>query len=45
MPTGITIRDAHKLERVGYPVAVNPDRKLREIAAGNGWQIEQFHVD
>ena len=37
--------DAHKLKRVGHPVAVNPDRKLREIAATNDWQIEQFHVD
>jgi HAD superfamily hydrolase (TIGR01490 family) len=37
--------DAHKLKRVGHPVAVNPDRKLREIAAANDWQIEQFHVD
>ena len=37
--------DAHKLKRVGHPVAGNPDRKLREIAAGNDWQIEQFHVD
>ena len=37
--------DAHKLKRVGHPVAVNPDRKLREIAVVNGWQIEQFHVD
>ena len=37
--------DAHKLKRVGHPVAVNPDRKLREIAAANDWQIEQFHID
>ena len=37
--------DAHKLKRVGHPVAVNPDRKLREIAVANGWQIEQFHTD
>ena len=37
--------DAHKLERVGHPVAVNPDRKLRGIAIANSWQIEQFHVD
>ena len=37
--------DAHKLKRVGHPVAVNPDRKLREIAVANNWQIEQFHVD
>ena len=37
--------DAHKLEQIGYPVAVNPDRKLREIAVANNWQIEQFHTD
>ncbi len=37
--------DAHKLKRVGHPVAVNPDRKLREIAAANDWQIEQFHTN
>ena len=37
--------DAHKLKRVGHPVAVNPDRKLRAIAAANDWQIEQFHIE
>ena len=37
--------DAHKLKQVGHPVAVNPDRKLREIASANHWQIEQFHID
>ena len=37
--------DAHKLKQVGHPVAVNPDRKLREIAFANGWQIEQFHTE
>ena len=37
--------DAHKLKQVGHPVAVNPDRKLREIALANDWQIEQFHID
>lgn len=37
--------DAHKLKRVGHPVAANPDRKLREIAAANDWHIEQFHID
>ncbi len=37
--------DAHKLKQVGHPVVVNPDRKLREIAIVNNWQIEQFHVD
>ncbi|MDE0187215.1 MAG: HAD-IB family hydrolase [Candidatus Poribacteria bacterium] len=35
--------DAHKLHLVGHPVAVNPDGKLRRIAAANGWRIEQFH--
>ena len=33
--------DAHKLALFGHPVAVNPDRKLRRIAAEKGWQIEQ----
>ena len=37
--------DAHKLKRFGHPVAVNPNRKLREIAIANDWQIEQFHTD
>ena len=37
--------DAYKLKQVGHPVAVNPDRKLRETAIANGWQIEQFHTD
>lgn len=32
--------DAHKLELFGYPVAVNPDRKLRQIATEKGWHIE-----
>jgi len=35
--------DAHKLQLVGHPVAVNPDGKLRRIATANGWRIEQFH--
>jgi len=30
------------LEAVGHPVAVNPDRKLRRIAASRGWPIMQF---
>ena len=33
--------DAHKLELFGHPVAVNPDRKLRQIAIEKGWQIEK----
>jgi len=30
------------LESVGHPVAVNPDRKLRKIAAQRGWPVEEF---
>jgi HAD superfamily hydrolase (TIGR01490 family) len=30
------------LEAVGHPVAVNPDRKLRRIAAERGWPIMEF---
>ncbi|MDE0012094.1 MAG: HAD-IB family hydrolase [Candidatus Poribacteria bacterium] len=33
--------DAHKLELFGHPVAVNPDRKLRQIATEKGWQMEK----
>ena len=33
--------DAHKLALFGHPVAVNPDRKLRQIATEKGWQIEK----
>ena len=30
------------LEAVGHPVAVNPDRALRKIAAGRAWPILEF---
>lgn len=33
--------DAHKLALFGHPVAVNPDRKLRQIAIEQGWDIEK----
>lgn len=32
--------DVFKLELFGNPVAVNPDRELRRIAAERNWQIE-----
>jgi len=35
--------DVPFLEAVGYPVAVNPDRKLRGIAAERGWRILRFN--
>ena len=34
--------DLPLLEAVGRPVAVNPDRALREIASERGWRIVQF---
>jgi HAD superfamily hydrolase (TIGR01490 family) len=34
--------DVPFLEAVGYPVAVNPDRKLRAIAAERGWRVLRF---
>jgi HAD superfamily hydrolase (TIGR01490 family) len=30
------------LEAVGHPIAVNPDRALRRIAAARGWPVLQF---
>jgi HAD superfamily hydrolase (TIGR01490 family) len=30
------------LEAVGHPVAVNPDRALRKIAASRGWPVLEF---
>jgi HAD superfamily hydrolase (TIGR01490 family) len=30
------------LDAVGHPVAVNPDRALRRIAAGRGWPVLEF---
>jgi HAD superfamily hydrolase (TIGR01490 family) len=34
--------DVPFLEAVGHPVAVNPDRKLRRIAAERGWPVVRF---
>jgi HAD superfamily hydrolase (TIGR01490 family) len=34
--------DLPMLEAVGHPVAVNPDRELRELAASRDWQILKF---
>ena len=35
--------DHYKLQLFGNPVAVNPDRGLRQISFANNWQIEMFH--
>ena len=34
--------DVPFLETVGHPVAANPDRKLRRIAAERGWPVVDF---
>ena len=34
--------DAPFLEAVGHPVAVNPDRELRRLAASRGWPVRRF---
>jgi len=34
--------DLPLLELVGHPVAVNPDRRLTEVARQRGWPIEDF---
>jgi HAD superfamily hydrolase (TIGR01490 family) len=37
-----SVNDRPLLEGVGHPVAVNPDRLLRELAAERGWPIQDF---
>jgi HAD superfamily hydrolase (TIGR01490 family) len=38
-----SISDLPLLERVGQPVAVNPDPRLRRLAGKRGWPIEMFY--
>jgi HAD superfamily hydrolase (TIGR01490 family) len=37
-----SITDAPLLRSVGHPVAVNPDRELRQLAQAEGWEIRDF---
>jgi HAD superfamily hydrolase (TIGR01490 family) len=37
-----SLNDLPLLEGVGHPVAVNPDRMLRELAAERGWPVQDF---
>lgn len=37
-----SITDLPLLERVGTPVAVCPDRRLRSVARARGWRIEEW---
>jgi len=38
-----SISDLPLLERVGHPVAVNPDPRLRRLAGQRGWPVEMFY--
>jgi HAD superfamily hydrolase (TIGR01490 family) len=38
-----SISDQPLLERVGHPVAVNPDPRLRRLAQKRAWPIESFY--
>ena len=38
-----SISDLPLLERVGHPVAVNPDPRLRRLAWKRGWPVESFY--
>ncbi len=38
-----SISDRPLLERVGHPVAVNPDPRLRRLARKRGWPVERFY--
>lgn len=38
-----SISDLPLLERVGRPVAVNPDPRLRRLAQKQGWPVERFY--
>jgi HAD superfamily hydrolase (TIGR01490 family) len=37
-----SVNDRPLLEGVGHPVAVNPDRMLRRLAAERGWPVHDF---
>lgn len=48
LPSSTAYSDSHTdlafLEAVGHPVAVNPDRELRKIAAARGWPVRRFRA-
>jgi len=41
---GDSAADLPMLESVGFPHAVNPDRRLRRIATANGWPIHAWNL-
>jgi HAD superfamily hydrolase (TIGR01490 family) len=38
-----SLSDGPLLERVGWPIAVNPDPRLRRLAAKRGWRVTKFY--
>lgn len=38
-----SVSDLPLLERVGQPVAVNPDPRLKRLASKRGWPVEMFY--
>jgi len=38
-----SISDLQALDAVGYPVCINPDKKLAGIARSRHWTIHQWH--
>jgi putative phosphoserine phosphatase / 1-acylglycerol-3-phosphate O-acyltransferase len=38
-----SISDFKALDSVGYPVCVNPDKKLAKVASGKHWIIHEWH--
>ena len=38
-----SLSDLPLLERVGHPIAVNPDPRLKRVARRRDWPIEKFH--
>ena len=39
-----SFNDMPMLTRVGHPVAINPDSKLRKYASENGWNVKDFRT-
>jgi alcohol-forming fatty acyl-CoA reductase len=41
---GDALGDLPMLEAVGHPIAVNPDRRLAQLAVARGWPIERWKI-
>ena len=40
---GDSVSDFPVLEKVGHPVCINPDKKLKQIAVTNGWPVKYWY--